>query len=71
MIPVIIIIIITKNNPLQLKEKKINQLRVHKIKLNKKKLEGLKMRNANKWFDNNEESFTIIAKLSSRMTHQR
>ena len=38
MIPVIIviIIIITKNNPLQLKEKKINQLRVNKIKLNKK-----------------------------------
>ena len=45
---------ITKNNLPQLKEKKINQLRVNKIKLNKK-LEGFKRRNVNKWFDNNEE----------------
>lgn len=47
---------ITKDNLLQLKEKKINQLRVNKIKLNKK-LEGFKRRNANKWFDNNEGKF--------------
>jgi len=34
--PVIIIIIIMKDNLLQLKEKKISQLRVNNIKLNKK-----------------------------------
>ena len=42
---------IMKDNLLQMQEKKINQLCVNK------KLEELKRRNANKWFDFNEGKF--------------
>jgi len=47
---------ITKDVLLQLKETKIQQLRVLKHQ-RQKKIEGLKRQNANKWFDRNESKF--------------
>ena len=68
---------ITKDNLLRLKEKKVNQLRVNKIRLNQHNFkQNYKKKNSK---DSNgkmqtsgliitKESFTIIAKLPSRMT---
>ena len=58
---------ITKDNLLQLKEKKINQLRVNKIKLKKNSKDSNgEMQTSGLIIT--KESFTIIAELSSRMT---